>query len=174
MVTGRTDDTLRRSQSMVSRRQGEVVQKRSSTDLRNGSLSNHDNGSGSHAAGSSVSGLQKVSFEKDFPLLGSDERPKTPKTPEIIRVSSPGLSRGVQSLPIGNSQLVGGEPWTSALAEVPTGAGSNGIGSCPASPAPSAGSAANSTSGVGSTSSGLNMAEALVQAPAKTHNIPQV
>lgn len=173
MITGRTEDTLRRSQSMISRRQGEVLQKRSSTDLRNGSFSNHDNGNGSHTPGSSVGGLQKVSFEKDFPLLGSDERPKTPKTPDIIRVSSPGLSRGVQSLPIGNSQLVGGEPWTSALAEVPTGAGSNDIGSCPASQAPSAGSGANLTSVIGSTSSGLNMAEALVQAPAKTHNIPQ-
>lgn len=173
MVTGRTEDTLRRSQSMISRRQGEVLPKRISTDLKNGSNNIHDSGNGSHSAGSSVSGLQKVSFERDFPLLGSDERPKTPKTPDIIRVSSPGLSRGVQSLSIGNSQVVGSEIWSSALAEAPTGAGSNGIGSSPASQAPMASSGANSTPGAGSTSSGLNMAEALVQAPAKTHNIPQ-
>ncbi|GAB4844855.1 hypothetical protein Ancab_038245 [Ancistrocladus abbreviatus] len=161
ILSGRIDkDTLRRSHSMVSRMQGEVLQRRTSTDLRGSFHSNGDNGNGGIATG-----IQKVTFERDFPSLGAEDRPVTP---ELSRVPSPGLSRGVQSLSLGNSALISGEGWTSALAEVPIGVGSS-VGSAPGVQP----TVVPSSSGLASTSSGLNMAEALVQAPLRSQTAPQ-
>ncbi|KAL2893016.1 Cysteine--tRNA ligase [Bienertia sinuspersici] len=128
ILGGRTEkDSLRRSQSMISRKPDEFTQRRTLTNLRSKAhnINGNGNGNGTISVGSASSGTQKVSFERDFPLLGSDERPTTP---DITRVPSPGLSRGVQGLSIGTSPLIGCEGWTSALAEVPV-VGSNSTGS---------------------------------------------
>ncbi|KAK9743349.1 hypothetical protein RND81_03G233800 [Saponaria officinalis] len=157
LVSGRAEDSLRRSQSLISQRQTEAPQRRIPSDLSNSVRKNYDNGT--HSLGVNVTGTPKVSFERDFPVLGSEERPKTP---DVIRVSSPGLSRGIQSSSIGNPPSVSSEAWTSTLA---VGPGRNtGVGSLP-----NMQSAATS-----SPSSGRNMAAALVQAPAQSHNSPQV
>ncbi|KAK9758216.1 hypothetical protein RND81_01G216200 [Saponaria officinalis] len=164
----RAEDPLRRSKSLISRRQGDPPQRRISADMRNGGDKNHYNGNGTNSVGGNATGIQKVSFERDFPVLGSEERPKTP---DVIRVSSPGLSRGIQSLSIGNTPSVVGEAWmTSSLVEAPHGSESNsGAGSLPATTS----SSSSSVSVPANTSSGLNMAAALVQAPAQVHNTPQ-
>lgn len=162
ILTSSIDKTsLRRSQSLAPRRTGEVLPRRTE-DLRNGANGNHYNGNGLILGGSHLSGIQKAAFEKDFPSLGTEEKPG--------RVSSPVLSTAVQSLPIGNSGLLGGEKWTSALAEVPAIISGNTIinASTPqiASSTPSS-SASNLMTG-------LNMAEALSQAPAQYRTAPQV
>ncbi|KMT20021.1 hypothetical protein BVRB_1g000410 [Beta vulgaris subsp. vulgaris] len=174
IIGGRTEkDTLRRSNSMISRRPDEFMQRKSFTDLRNKGHNINGNGNGPSSVGNASTSTQKVSFERDFPLLGSDERPTTP---DIARVPSPGLSRGVQGLSIGTSPLIGCEGWTSALVEVPV-VGSNSIASSPTLlPAPSAVAAppsSVSTSSEPATPNGLNMAEALVQGPLRPQNVPQ-
>lgn len=179
IISGRIEkDTLRRSHSMISRRPDEFSQRRVSTDMRNNSYNINSNGHGTVAVAGSSASSQKVSFERDFPLLGSDERPTTP---DIVRVPSPGLSKSVQGLSIGPSSLIGNEGWTSALAEVPTGAVSNCITSSPTSQHPHYAAAASmtavqlvsiATSSAAVASNGLNMAETLVQTP-RSHNAPQ-
>lgn len=166
MLINREKDTLRRSHSMMSRKQGEILPRRAAGDLKNGGNSNHSNGNGLLSGPSVGSSLQKVVFEKDFPSLGSDDRPGLP---DIARVSSPGLSSAVQSLPVGKSALIGGEGWTSALAEVPNVIGSTTVGSF--SPVQTVPSSLQSGASSGMTS--LNMAEALAQAPARTRTPPQ-
>ncbi|GAB2291209.1 hypothetical protein Dimus_025468 [Dionaea muscipula] len=159
IMSGRIEkDTLRRSQSMVSRMHGEVFPRRVSTDWRGGSLSNNEKMN--EISVGVTAGIQKVSFEKDFPSLGSEERPATP---ELCRVPSPRLSSAVQSIPMVNSAMNTGDSWTSALAEVPTGIAGNNTGSSLAlQPAALA-------SGIGGTATaGLNMADALVQSPLRS------
>ncbi|WCJ44578.1 hypothetical protein M5689_025237 [Euphorbia peplus] len=158
-------DTLRRSHSMVSRKPVDVLPRRSVVDLKNGSSSNHANGNGLISGVTAGGSIQKVVFEKDFPSLGSDERQGGP---DIGRVSSPGLTSAVQSLPVGSS-TIGGEGWTSALAEVPPIIGNNSSGSISASQ-----TLPTSASGAASVMHGLNMAEALTQAPLKTRATPQL
>ncbi|EXB60491.1 hypothetical protein L484_014946 [Morus notabilis] len=160
-------DTLRRSQSLVSRKQGELVSRRANVDLKTSSNSNHNNGNGLLSV-SIGAGIQKASFEKDFPSLGAEERQGGP---EIGRVPSPGFTTAVQSLPVGSSALVGGEGWTSALAEVPSLMGSSSSGSLSSAQqtaAPTSGSATPTAM------AGLNMAEALAQAPSRARTAPQV
>ncbi|XP_038907228.1 mediator of RNA polymerase II transcription subunit 1 isoform X2 [Benincasa hispida] len=157
-------DALRRSHSMVSRKLGEreLFHRRAATELKN-----HNNSNGILSGTSVSSSIQKAVFEKDFPSLGSEEKQGAS---EIGRVSSPGLSSPVQSLPIGNSALiVGGEGWTSALAEVPSMIGSTTGSSSFQQTVPA-------TSGAGplSVTAGLNMAEALVQAPSRARATPQL
>ncbi|KAI5355394.1 hypothetical protein PRUPE_1G505900 [Prunus persica] len=158
-------DTLRRSQSMVARKQSELLPRRAVIDSKS-SNSNHNNGNGL-LSGVGVS-IQKVVFDKDFPSLGTEERPAVP---DIGRVPSPGFSTAVQSLPVGSSALIGGEGWTSALAEVPsTIIASSSSGSFPVQPTV----AATSGSGTSTAMAGLNMAEALAQAPARARTAPQL
>lgn len=159
-------DTLRRSQSMVSRKQGELLPRRISNDVKTSSNTNHTNGNGVLSGVGIGSSIQKAVFEKDFPSLGTEERQGVP---DIGRVSSPGFTTAVQSLPVGSSALIGGEGWTSALVEVPV-MGSSSTGSF------SAQQTVTSTSGSGaaSTMAGLNMAEALAQAPSRARAAPQV
>ncbi|KAK9270128.1 hypothetical protein L1049_025704 [Liquidambar formosana] len=161
-----TKDTLRRSNSMVSRKQGEVLTRRVAMDPRNGCNSNHQNGNVALPGGGIGSSIQKAAFEKDFPSLGTEERQGVP---DIGRVSSPGLGTSVQSLPVGSSALIGGEGW-SALAEVPMVIGSNSMGG----PSVQQTAAATLVSGAPSTMAGLNMAEALAQAPSRVRTAPQL
>uniref|UniRef100_A0A5B6ZQJ9 Mediator of RNA polymerase II transcription subunit 1 n=1 Tax=Davidia involucrata TaxID=16924 RepID=A0A5B6ZQJ9_DAVIN len=160
------NDTLRRSHSMVSRKSNEVLPRRT-MDSKNGGSNNHNNSNGVLSGGSIVSCIQKVAFEKDFPSLGTEEKQGVP---DIGRVSSPILSTAVQSLPIGSSGLIGGEGWTSALAEVPLIIGSNSLGTSSAQQS----FVATPSSGASSAMAGLNMAEALSQAPSRARTTLQL
>lgn len=169
LFSGRIErDTLRRSHSMVSRKQGETLPRRVAADTKSGGSSNHNNGNGALSVGSVGSSIQKAVFDKDFPSLGAEEKQGIA---EIGRVSSPGLgATASQSLPVGSSALIGGEGWTSALAEVPSVIGSSSAGSSSAQQT----IAATSGSVSSSTAAGLNMAEALAQAPSRARSTPQV
>ena len=115
IIAGRIEkDALRCSQSMMSRRPDELSQRRVFTDLRNSSHSINCNGNGAITVESHNTGIQKGSVESDFQLIGSHERPTSF---DMVRVPSPGISKGVQGLSIGTSLLVGSEGWSSAVAE---------------------------------------------------------
>ena len=167
ILTSSQKDTLRRSQSMVSRKQGELLSRRVTIDLKNSTNSNQSNGNGTLSGGIGGS-IQKAVFEKDFPSLGTEERQGVP---DIGRVSSPGFTTAVQSLPVANSALVGGEGW-SALVEPPM-KGSSSSGSFSVQVQPTV-AATSSGSGTPNAMAGLNMAEALAQAPSRTRAAPQV
>ncbi|XP_054788790.1 uncharacterized protein LOC129294436 [Prosopis cineraria] len=169
LFSGRVErDTLRRSQSMVSRKQSDLLPRRVAVDAKTGGNSNHNNGNGLLSGASIGSSIQKAVFDKDFPSLGSEEKQGIS---EIGRVSSSGLAAASsQSLPVGSSALIGGEGWTSALAEVPSIIGSNSTGSLTMQ------QPASTTSGPAalSTTACLNMAEALAQTPSRARSTPQV
>jgi len=153
---------------MVSRKQGETLPRRVAADTKSGGSSNHNNGNGVLSVGSVGSSIQKAVFDKDFPSLGAEEKQGIA---EIGRVASPGLgATASQSLPVGSSALIGGEGWTSALAEVPSVLGSSSTGSLSAQQTVAATSGSLSSS----TAAGLNMAEALAQAPSRARSTPQV
>ncbi|KAF5954915.1 hypothetical protein HYC85_007771 [Camellia sinensis] len=173
LISRAEKDTLRRSRSLVCRKPCEVLPRRAvdlrnggSVDLRIGGSNNYNSSNGVLSGGSLVSSIQKIAFEKDFPSLGTEEKQGVP---DIGRVSSPGLSTAVQSLPVGNTGLIGGEGWTSALAEVPTIIGSNSMGSSSVQQ-----SVLAIPPGASSPMTGLNMAEALSQAPSRAHTTPQL
>ncbi|MQM01165.1 hypothetical protein Taro_033919 [Colocasia esculenta] len=148
-------DTLRRSQSMIAGRGGNLWVKRTANDTFN-SLS------GVNIA----SGVGKSSFEREFPSLGTEDKQGPP---EIGRVSSPGLSSAAQSLPLCSSAIIGGDGWTSALAEVPIIIGGNG----PLLSSVQQTSLACATT-VSSSTTGLNMAETLAQAPSRASTAPKL
>ncbi|KAL6184851.1 hypothetical protein ACLB2K_046251 [Fragaria x ananassa] len=159
-------DALRRSQSMSSRNKSETLSRRIAIDSKSGSNSIHNNGNGLLSGGGV--GSPNAVFDKDFPSLGTEERQGVP---DIGRVPSPGFTSAVQSLPVGNSALIGGEQFKSALAEVPNAIiGSSSSGSFSVQPTV----AATSESGASVAMAGLNMAEALAQAPARARTVPQL
>lgn len=160
-------EKLRRSHSLVSRKQNELMPRRVAVETKSSSNTNHMNGNGILSGGNIGSSSRKSVFDKDFPTLGSEERHGVP---DIGRVPSPGLSSAVQSLPVGNSALIGGEGWTSALAEVPPIIGSNSSGST----STLQNGTTSTVSGPPSVMAGLNMAEALTQTPSRTRTAPQV
>lgn len=161
------NDILRRSQSMILRRPGELLVKKGSVDLKNGDSSNHYSGNCKLAGNAAGAGIQKAVFEKDFPALGSEEKQGVS---DIGRVSSSGLSTVVQTLPVGSSALIGGEKWSSALAEVPKSIASINMNSSSVQQNAIAGAGQGSLSAT----TGLNMAEALVQPPSRARTPPQV
>ncbi|XP_058097218.1 uncharacterized protein LOC131242530 [Magnolia sinica] len=150
-------DSLRRSQSMISGRRGEVWHRRAGNDTSNGL----------HIGGGVISNIQKAAFERDFPSLGAEEKPGVS---DISRVSSPGLGSASQNLPMGTSSVIGGECWTSALAEIPVIVGSNST----VLPSIQQTVPANSGSVLPSMTTGLNMAETLAQAPSRARTAPQL
>lgn len=155
IITSRVEkSTLCLSQSSVSRKSGDVLRPRVE-NLKTSAI--QDKGFGS----SNIRGTQKTAFEKDFPALGTEDKQTVTG---FSRVASHGLSSSVQNLPICNSGLLGGEKWTSALAEVPAILASNGM--CHSAVQQSA-SMISTPSYAASSSSSLNMAEALSQAPAQ-------
>ncbi|KAL2537088.1 hypothetical protein Fot_18479 [Forsythia ovata] len=157
-------DGLRRSQSMISGKRGENWPKKILIDSSNAS---GNNSNGLVIKGSPIGSVNKAAFEKDFPSLGAEERSSAP---DIGRVPSPGLSTVTQNLPVGTSAMIGGEKWTSALAEAPVLAGSNGTGVSSAQQAPPSSSATVALS----TTTGLNMAEAVAHGPPRTPATPQL
>ncbi|KAK8643128.1 hypothetical protein V6N13_012439 [Hibiscus sabdariffa] len=157
-------DTLRRSHSMLYRKQGESLPRGIAVDSRDNGYSNHNITNGLHSESTIGSSIHKAVFEKDFPSLGTEERQGVP---EIARVSSPVLGSASQSVPVGNSALIDEGGWTSALADVPSVVGSSSRGSLPAPQTVS-----TTSSGALSVMCGLNMAEALAQAPSWTRTAP--
>ncbi|KAL6545768.1 hypothetical protein OROGR_009642 [Orobanche gracilis] len=153
-------DELRRSQNMVSGKHGDTWPKKVVTES---SGTSGKNTNGVHTRGTPVGAVTKAAFERDFPSLGGEERAVTP---EVGRVPSPGLNTGIRSLP-GTSALIGGEKWTSALAEVPMLVGSNGT----VSPSVQQGA---SFSRVSNSTISLNMAEAVAQGPNCAQTTPQL
>ncbi|XP_028757462.1 uncharacterized protein LOC114716601 [Neltuma alba] len=174
IFTGRIErDTLRHSHSMVSRKQSELVPRRVAVDAKSSGNGNQNHGNGILSGGAIGSSIQKAVFDKDFPSLGTEEKQGVQGVAEIGRVSSPTLgttSTTSQGLPVGSSALIGGEGWTSALAEVPTIIGSSSIGSLTAQQS----GTSNSVSAAPSATAGLNMAEALAQTPSRARTAPQV
>ncbi|KAA8545545.1 hypothetical protein F0562_020329 [Nyssa sinensis] len=157
-------EVLRRSQSITGKR-GEAWPRKVAPEFSNANKNNHNNGNGVLPGASAISNVQKAAFERDFPSLGAEERQATP---EIGRVSSPGLSSAIQSLPIGTSAAIGGDGWTSALAEVPVIVGSSVIGGSVQQAVP-----ATSVPSASSMTASLNMAETLVQGPSRVHTTPK-
>ncbi|KAA8536518.1 hypothetical protein F0562_028996 [Nyssa sinensis] len=158
-------EVLRRSQSMTTGKRGEFWPRKVAYDSSNGNKKTHDNGNGVLPGGNDISSGHKNAFERDFPSLGAEERQATP---EIRRVSSPGLSTAIQSLSIGTSSAIGGDRWTSALAEVPVIAGSAGTGGSVPQVVP-----ATSVAAASSVTGSLNMAETLAQGPSRAHATSQ-
>ncbi|XP_019057305.1 PREDICTED: uncharacterized protein LOC104806809 isoform X3 [Tarenaya hassleriana] len=164
VLTGKDQEQLRRSHSTITRKQGDHLSRGFAVGLKNGGHTNLYNENGMLPGPTIGNSFQKIGFDKDFPSLGTEDRHGGQ---DVLRVSSPGLSSAVQSLPVGSSTLIGGEGWTSALAEVPNVIEKSGTGAL-LSPR-----ATVATSGTLTGTTGLNMAEALVQAPARTRTPPQ-
>lgn len=158
-------DGLRRSHSSISGKRGDSWPRKIAADSSNASKSNHSNGNALLTVGGS--GVHKAAFERDFPSLGAEERHADP---EIGRVPSPGLT-AIQSLPIGNASVIGGDGWTSALAEVPVIVASNGTS---ATPVQQQAVHASSVSVASSATTGRNMAETLAQGPPRVQAAPQL
>lgn len=156
-------DGLRRSQSMISGKRNEAWPRRSMADAA--SRNKISDGNGLLDKGNPVSTGHKPVFERDFPSLGSEERQAAS---EVGRVPSPGLSTAIHGLPISASVMIGGDKWTSALAEVPSIVGSGGTGLS------SGQQALPSSSASLSTSAGLNMAETVAQGPPRAQAAPKV
>ncbi|KAF9599906.1 hypothetical protein IFM89_001852 [Coptis chinensis] len=154
-------DMFKRSQSMISGKRDEVRPRRVVADVNNNN--NHSSLNGA-AAGNKVISVHKATFERDFPSLGVEEKQV------VERVGSPGLNIAAQNLPMGTSAMIMGNGWTSALAEVPVISGKNSLGlsSVAQTAASSSGSLAPSTT------TGLNMAETLAQAPSRARTTPQL
>ncbi|MED6191718.1 hypothetical protein PIB30_003061 [Stylosanthes scabra] len=167
LFPGRTErDALRRSHSMVSKKQSDLLPQRLAVDTKSAGNSNPNNSNGI-LSGTSI---QKAVFDKDFPSLGAEEKQGIT---EIARVSSPVLgATASQSLPVGSSALIGGEGWTSALAEVPAIIGSTTAGSLSVQQTVTPTSV--SVTSTANATAGLNMAEALAQTPSRARSTPQV
>ncbi|EOA20277.1 hypothetical protein CARUB_v10000585mg [Capsella rubella] len=168
-LIGSGQEPLRRSHSMTTRKQGNQLAQGLTVGV------NLYNGHGILPGTSPAKNIKRTGFDKDFPLLRAEERTGGP---DVVRVSSPGLSPTVQSLPVGNPALIVGEGWTSALAEVPNlieksgGTGSHAnVGSSATLSGPTSRNVGSSATLSGPTS--RNMAEALVQAPGRTRTPPQ-
>ncbi|KAE8656305.1 cell wall protein AWA1-like isoform X2 [Hibiscus syriacus] len=151
---------------MVSRKHAEPLPQRTAVDSRDSSNSSNNNDHGLVSGDAIGSSIHKAALQKDFLSLGTEERQSVP---EAARVPSPGLSSVSQCLSVGNSTLIDGEGWTSALAESPSVVGSSSTGSLSAPLTVS-----TSVSGAPSVTSGLNMAVALVQAPSRACTAPQL
>ncbi|XWS62551.1 hypothetical protein CRYUN_Cryun06bG0020900 [Craigia yunnanensis] len=157
-------DGLRRSQSMITGKCSDTWPRKSTNDSSANNKSNHISGNGLLTIVSPAVG-SKSAFERDFPVLGAEERQVGS---EIGRVSSPGLTTAAQSLPVGTSAVTGSEDQTSALADMPVGDGSGGTGVAVASQNVSAGSASIAPM----TTTSLNMAETLAQGPSRARTPP--
>ncbi|PKA63750.1 hypothetical protein AXF42_Ash017034 [Apostasia shenzhenica] len=151
------EDSLRCSQSMVSGRRADSWYRRPGRDSSNGVPSGGIRSTGVN---------KKPSFEKEFPSLGAEEKHFGS---DVVGVSSPGLTSAIHNLPLNASTIIGGDGWTSALAEVPPISGGNGQ---------AVSSALQTSHALASTalsnSTGLNMAETVAQAPARARVPTQV
>ncbi|XWS40305.1 hypothetical protein CRYUN_Cryun18bG0129200 [Craigia yunnanensis] len=157
-------DVLRHSQSMITGKHTDTWPRKAANDSSATNKSNESSGNGLLSLVSTAVS-NKSAFERDFPVLGAEERQVGS---EIGRVSSPGLGTAVQSLPVGTSAVTGSDGWTSALADMPVDVGSSGTGAAVASQNVSASSASVAPTTV----TGLNMAETVAQGPSPAHTPP--
>lgn len=161
-------DTLRRSQSMISGKRGEVWPKKVTAVLNNSKTNSHIISNGVNVGGTTVlNNIHKTTFDRDFPSLGAEERQGVP---EIGRVSSPGLGSAAQSLAMGTSAVLT-DCWTSALVEPPPTVGSNNI---VLSSAQQSSTVNLSIQAPTSLSTARNMAETVAQAPPRARAAPQL
>lgn len=151
---------LRRSHSSISGKQGESWPRKVASDLTLVNKSIQKN------CGSLLSGNVKTPFERDFPSLRTDEKQVDN---DLGQGPSSGLSSAIQSLPTGNSAVIGGDGWTSALAEVPVIVSSSGNGTSIAPPVQPV--SVSATTGM---TGSRNMAETLAHGPPRTQTPPQV
>ncbi|XP_052205287.1 uncharacterized protein LOC127810083 isoform X2 [Diospyros lotus] len=168
ILPSRFEKDLRRTQSMITGKRNDAWPRKTLSDASGEDNKNNPNNSnGVLGWGKPVSNVRKSAFERDFPSLGNEE---SPTAPEIGRVTSPVLTAAIQNLPTGTSAVIGGDGWTSALAEVPVLVGSN----CTAGTVQKA-IPFTAASSVSSVMTGLNMAEALAQGPSRAQPpIPQL
>lgn len=149
ILPSRFEKDLRRSQSMITGNRVDIFSRKMT------SYSGNRNKSGSLQTGlSAINNVQKVSFERDFPSLGAEEK----QASEIKRVLSPGTS--VPS-------LTHGDTWTSALVEVPVLSASNVSGSVQPVTTPTVSLALSMLTG-------LNMAETVVQGSSRAQTPPEL
>ncbi|XP_074590918.1 uncharacterized protein LOC141846772 isoform X2 [Curcuma longa] len=150
---------LRRSLSSngsVVREKGRQVE---SWAKKHGSSGNNS----SPSRGSTIASIGKTSFDKEFPSLRVEGKQGFS---DAAVVSPLGLRTAVQSLPTGTPVIIG----TSALAQVPVKVETDGSINSPVLQA----STVNHASTPGSSMPGLNMAEALAQAPSQVSDTPQL
>lgn len=164
-----SDSTLRRSQSVISNRNSENGEKKFGNEMRTITAP-------PLVRGGIVSNMQKAAFEKDFPSLGAEERQGIIQS-NLANVagmnsSSSPIWQGQGSVgrpgtPVSGVSSVGVDGWKSALADapVPNGAVSLGNGPSTAIQQIAPGSLVSSKGHGLASTSGLNMAEALVQNP---------
>ncbi|KAL8027435.1 hypothetical protein ABFS82_14G091900 [Erythranthe guttata] len=136
---------LRHSQSIDSAKHADTWHRKVTTN------SGRNNTDGLLTKNSPIGEVNKKTFKRDFPSLGTEDRTVIP---------SPGLSSPIQSLPSCTSSLINGEKWTSALAEVPVSVGSHGNGILSVQELAPLSSA--------------SMAEAVVQGPSRVQTAPQL
>ncbi|XP_072977459.1 uncharacterized protein [Typha angustifolia] len=146
-------DNLRPSRSMVSGRPVDTWHKGQGLNSNAGILSR-----------GSIIG---ASFEKDFPSLGNEEKNGRP---DVGRVSSPGISTPIQSVPLVASAIPGVDSWNSVLAEVPAVIGAKRSSLSPVSQSVPISQAAAASS----SATGLNMAETVAQSPSRVRAAPQL
>lgn len=158
-------DMLKRSESLITGKRGDMWSRKVAADSNSPNTSNHSNGNRVLCGGSVVSGVQKTAFERNFPSLGAEESQRPSK---VGRVTSLGFNTAFQSL-IGTSAAICGPGRTSALAEVPVIIGNNSTGVSSVQQTAPASSASISPS----KTAGLNMAEALAQGPPRARTAPQ-
>ncbi|KAK4803733.1 hypothetical protein SAY86_003550 [Trapa natans] len=160
-------ETLRHSQSMISRKLegtssnkvvGDSGISSNNKDIRKGSSPPISN----DGAPSST----QILFVRDFPSLGVDQKQNSS---ELRRVPSPVLPSAIHNLPGAGHSMIGGDGWTSSLAEVP-----GVIASSSTAILLSQQAAVGSSGCVAQRSGGLNMAEAVVQGPSRARTPPQV
>ncbi|KAI6689368.1 hypothetical protein NL676_026196 [Syzygium grande] len=157
-------DPLRHSHAMIPRRHGELLPRHVVPEVKNGSNDAQDN-IAKNGPISGVSTIHHAVSEKDFPLLGAEERQGMA---DKGRALSPGLPANINCLPGASSALASSEGWTSALVQAPSISPTNGVQSSShqqnAVAAPVCGTATATT--------GLKMAEALAQAPLRAKTAP--
>lgn len=182
------DPMLKRSQSMISNRKMENGSRKSGNEL--GSITSP------LVLGNMVNSMQKAAFERNFPSLGSEDRHGGNQSnlalnpsgnsiwhgqgivgaADVGRASSPGLTVSTgsnQGIAGSGLSAFGADGWSSALADVSgLNGGSNGMLTS-AQQVASGTSVLPVNSGPTSTS-GLNMAEALVQNPPRVRTPPQL
>lgn len=156
LITTKSEkESLRRSHSLASGRLGDSWLKRSGLDLSIGIPSR----------GNNITGISKSSFEREFPSLGADDKNVGS---DVTRVASPGLTAAIHNIPLTASTIIGGDGWTSALAEVPPIVGGNGSVVSSVLPTSSALTIALNAS------TGLNMAETVAQTPIRVRTTSQL
>lgn len=126
----------------------------------------HDSCKNVPSRGSIITGISKSSFERDYPSLAADEKHAGS---DVARFVSPGLGTAIHNLPATAPTVVGGDGWTSALAEVPPIVGGKFPGVSSALPTSPALTIVSSPC-----SPGLNMAETLAQSPAQVRTSSQL